>query len=86
MKTPIQNRKQLEFDMMVYHTQIYDGNQAMKVIGIRKDSVELEGDYSGGTHNVCQRDWLPLDGVLLPQKTFKVNRPLSFYQQTYDEE
>lgn len=65
MKTPMQNRKQLEFDMTVYHTKVYNGNEPLKVVGIRKDSVELEGDYSGGTHNVCQRDWLPLDGVLI---------------------
>lgn len=65
MKTPIQNRSQLQFDMTVYHTEIYWGREPMKVVGIRKDSVELEGDYSGGTHNVCQRSWMPLDGVLI---------------------
>ena len=37
----------------------------MKVVGIREKEVELEGDYSGGTHAVCQKDWLPLEGVLL---------------------
>lgn len=62
---PLQNRKQLEFDMTVYHTQIYKGTEPMKVVGIRKDSVELEGDYSGGTHNVNQKQWMPLNGVLL---------------------
>ena len=28
------------------------------VVGIRKDSVEIEGDFSGGTHCVCQKDWV----------------------------
>lgn len=65
MKEPLRNRKQLNFDMTVYHTKVYKGNEPLKVVGIRKDSVELEGDYSGGTHGVCQRGWLPLDGVLI---------------------
>jgi hypothetical protein len=65
LKTPLQNRNQLSLDMEVYHSDIYWGNECMTVVGIRQDQVELEGDYSGGTHNVCQRDWLPLNGVLL---------------------
>ena len=65
MKQHIQNRKQLDFDMTVYHTKIYNGEEPMKVVGIRKDQVELEGDWSGGTHNVCQKDWMSLDGVLI---------------------
>lgn len=28
------------------------------VVGIRKTTIEIEGDFSGGTHNVCQRDWV----------------------------
>lgn len=49
----------------VYHKRIYDGREQLTIIGIRTNSLELEGDYSGGTHNVCQSDWLPVDGVLL---------------------
>jgi len=41
------------------------GHEPMKIVGIREYSVELEGDYSGGTHNVCQKDWMPIDGVLM---------------------
>ncbi len=33
------------------------------VVGIRKDSIEIEGDFSGGTHNVCQRSWVPISDV-----------------------
>jgi hypothetical protein len=65
MKQPIQNRKQLDFDMTVYHIKIYNGEEPMRVVGIRKDQVELEGDWSGGTHGVCQKDWIPLNGTLL---------------------
>ena len=64
-KQPIQNRNQLKLDMIVYHTEIYDGNEPMRVVGIRKDQVELEGDWSGGTHGVCQKDWMPLNGTLI---------------------
>ena len=60
----------------VYHELLYHGKEQMEVVGIRlsdkknwndvrKFEVELEGDYSGGTHCVCQRDWLPLEGLLL---------------------
>lgn len=53
--------------MTVYHTKVYNGKEPLKVVGIRKDTVELEGDYSGGTHGVCQKDWLPMDGILIPE-------------------
>ena len=45
----------------------------MEVVGIRKNEVELEGDYSGGTHNVCQKDWQPLEGVLLEKNETPYN-------------
>ena len=48
----------------VYHKDIYWGREPMKIVGIRADEVELEGDWSGGTHNVCQRDWVPIEGLL----------------------
>lgn len=60
MKQPIQ----LKFDMTVYHTKVYDGKEPLKVVGIRKDRVELKGDYSGvGLDN--SECWLSLDGVLI---------------------
>ena len=48
----------------VYHKDLYWVREPMKIVGIRENEVELEGDYSGGTHNVCQTDWLPIEGVL----------------------
>jgi hypothetical protein len=36
----------------------YNNKEIFKVVGIRKDSLELEGDWSGGTLNVCQRSWV----------------------------
>lgn len=62
---PIRNRKQLELGLQVYHRDIYDGTESLKVVGIRADTVELEGDYSGGTHGVCQKQWMSIDGVLI---------------------
>jgi len=56
---------------MVYHKELYYGREPMKIVGIRENEVELEGDYSGGTHNVCQRDWLSIDGVLLERNEDK---------------
>lgn len=66
MKEHLQNRSQLKFDMQVYHQKIYNGNEILTVVGIRKDQVELKGDYSGlGLDN--SSCWLSLDGVLVEQ-------------------
>lgn len=46
-----------QLDDIVTHPLIYNNNEEMKVVGIRKDEIELEGDWSGGTHNVCEKDW-----------------------------
>lgn len=66
---------ELKLGMKVFHKRLYDYHEQMKVIGIRENEVELEGDFSGGTHNVCQSDWLPIEGLSLyygniqPEKT-----------------
>lgn len=57
-----------ELDMKVFHEELYDGNECMTVVGIRHDQVELEGDYSGGTHAVTQKDWLPIKGLFRLRK------------------
>lgn len=28
------------------------------VVGIRKTTIEIEGDWSGGTHNIKQKGWV----------------------------
>ncbi len=60
----------IKLSQEVYHDLIYHGKEKMKVVGIRAEEVELEGDYSGGTHNVCQRSWLPIKGL----KTETINK------------
>ena len=35
----------------------------VEVVGIREAEVELQGDYSGGTNAVLQKDWLPIKGL-----------------------
>jgi hypothetical protein len=55
---------ELQLGQIVYHKKLYWGREPMKVVGIRENEVELEGDYSGGTHNVCQKDWLPIEGII----------------------
>lgn len=57
-----------ELGMYVFHETIYDGKESMKVVGIRTDQVELEGDFSGGTHNVTQKDWLSIKGLFRLRK------------------
>lgn len=41
----------------VYVDSLYEGHEPLKIVGVRNDSVELEGDYSGGTHNIQQKCW-----------------------------
>jgi hypothetical protein len=55
----------LRINQLVYHKDIYWGREQMKIVGLRENEVELEGDYSGGTHNSIGRQWFPLEGVLL---------------------
>lgn len=54
--------------MKVYHDKIYKGEELMEVVGLRTNSIELQGDYSGGTHNVVQSDWHPIDGAFRLRK------------------
>lgn len=53
----------LKIGDIVYHRSIYQHKEPMKVVGITETEIQLEGDYSGGTHNVCQRSWLPIKGT-----------------------
>jgi len=55
----------LKINQYVYHTDIYWSREQMKIVGLREDEVELEGDYSGGTNNTIGRQWFPIKGVSL---------------------
>ena len=68
--------------MKVYHDKIYNGVEEMEVVGLRKNSIELQGDYSGGTHNVVQSDWHPIDGAFRLRKRF-VNSTRSLEHALY---
>ena len=52
----------------VTHPEIYHGNEIFTVIGIRVNELELEGDWSGGTHNVRQRSWHKKAGTVIYKK------------------
>lgn len=58
----------LEINTFVYHQDIYDGKQEMKIVGLRENQVELEGDFSGGTHNTVGKAWFPIDGLVFEAK------------------
>jgi hypothetical protein len=38
-------------------TDHYNHGETFKVVGIREKELELQGDWSGGTHNVSQTGW-----------------------------
>jgi hypothetical protein len=52
----------------VYIEGVYHGREPFKIVGIRETQVELEGDFSGGTHNVTQKDWFD-DGKIFVVST-----------------
>lgn len=57
-----------ELGMDVFHESIYHGKECMKIVGIRYHEVELEGDFSGGTHNVIGKVWVPIQGLFRLKK------------------
>lgn len=59
---------EFKLNQKVYHKDVYDGKELLKVVGIREKELELQGDFSGGTHSVVQNDWLPVGGVILYTK------------------
>lgn len=64
----------IEIGATVWHKEIYWGREPMKIIGIRGDAVELQGDYSGGTHNVCQASWMSKDGLIFEPPVYNSNQ------------
>ena len=56
-------KNDFQIGQIVYHRDVYAHSEPLEIIGIRKTELELEGDFSGGTHNVKQSDWLPIVGV-----------------------
>lgn len=54
---------ELRLNMEVFHENIYHGRELMTVVGIRETSVELRGDYSGGTNPSMSDEWYPIDGI-----------------------
>lgn len=48
---------------IVYHRSVYEHKEPLKIVGILEDKLILEGDFSGGVNNVCQRQELPIKGV-----------------------
>lgn len=57
------NRINFKIGQTVYHREVYEHKEPLKIVGIMEDKLLLEGDYSGGTHNVSQREWLPIKGT-----------------------
>lgn len=61
--TVLSENRYFKMGQTVYHREVYEHKEPLKVVGITEDKLLLEGDYSGGTNNVCQRSWLPIKGV-----------------------
>lgn len=52
-----------QLDQTVYHKDVYDYKEPLIVKGITENKLLLKGDFSGGTHNVSQQDWLSIEGT-----------------------
>lgn len=59
----LSNKTEFKIGQTVYHRQIYDHKEPLKIVGIRENELELEGDYSGGTNNIVGKQWMPIAGV-----------------------
>ena len=66
--------RSFQIGQTVYHRSVYEHKEPLKIVGILEDKLLLEGDFSGGTHNVIQRDWLPIKGTsTIYNHAFKLN-------------
>lgn len=50
------------------HKDLYNGREVFEIVGLKKGEVLLEGDFSGGTHNVKQESWVPRKGLILENR------------------
>jgi hypothetical protein len=57
--------RKIEIGEQARHKDIYGGKETFEIIGITRDMVLLEGDFSGGTHGVKQQSWMPIKGLIL---------------------
>lgn len=55
----------LKIGMIVYHRDVYNYRESLEIVQLREEEMEVEGDFSGGTHAIRQRSWLPIDGTSL---------------------
>ena len=62
-KTDVSSCRCFQIGQTVYHRNVYEHKEPLKIVGILEDKLLLEGDFSGGTHNIIQRDWLPIKGT-----------------------
>lgn len=58
-----QPRHTFQLGEKVYHRNVYEHKEPLRIVGILEDKLLLEGDFSGGTHGVTQREWLPIKGT-----------------------
>lgn len=59
----LSNKAEFKLGQTVFHRDVYYHREPLKIVGIREHELELEGDYSGGTHCVIQKQWMPITGV-----------------------
>lgn len=50
------------------HKLLYNGKESYKIVGIRKEEVELEGDYETATHFAKAKKWMPIKGLILQNR------------------
>lgn len=62
-----ENSNIIELGDIVIYPDAYP-TEEFEVVGIRKTQVELEGDWSGGTHHVKSKCWIDINSVKLVKK------------------
>jgi hypothetical protein len=58
-------KMKIELGQKARHKDLYEGKETFEIIGIKRGEVLLEGDFSGGTHNLKQEGWMPIKGLIL---------------------
>jgi hypothetical protein len=63
IKLPIKGYKALNM-YPVYVENVYNGQEPFKIVGIRENQVELQGDFSG-MYSITQKSWFDDDKVFV---------------------
>ena len=75
---------EFELEDLVTCESGYHHKEIFKVVGIRREELELEGDWSGGTNPSTSKSWIPIKECRLYEKSEPVD-PIQINDYDYYE-